>query len=123
MIVQKQRIMKNVMLIILVLFIISCQKEDLSYTGNVNFSFVNTGRTSIDEIQPQIFIIENQNIPLSDILTLNSKGETESIELNYGNYYLSYRVEYGENAYYIKTKAFQVKANKTINVSVDFNKD
>jgi hypothetical protein len=115
--------MRSIIFIILTLTIISCQKEVLSYTGNVSFSFINTGRTNLDEIHPQIFIIENLNTPLTDILKLNSKGETESIELNYGDYYLSYRVKYADNAYYEKNRVFQVKVDKTSNVIVDFNKD
>jgi len=115
--------MRKILFLLLALTAISCQKEDLSYTGNVRFSFINTGRTNYDEIHPQIFVIENLDTPLTDILPVNSDGETESIELIYGSYYLSYRSKFAENHYYIKGKVFQVKVNKTTNIIVDFEKD
>jgi hypothetical protein len=115
--------MKRFFFLIITLMLISCQKESLSLTGTVQINFINLGITKYTEIEPQIFIIENVKMPLLDILHVNSKGETEKIELNYGDYYLTYRIMASDNSYSYRSKIFQVKAGQVSNLIVDFTKE
>jgi len=113
----------KVLLLILSLCLYSCLKDTNSVTGTVKISFINTGNTNYSNIQPQIFIPENLEIPLIDVITLNSTGETENIELNYGNYCLRCKIQNPTSIYYLKNRIFQVKPDKETNLIIDFNKE
>jgi len=114
--------MRKIIFILALLCVISCKKE-LSLTGVAKFSFVNIGKTSYNNIHPRIFIYENGYTPLVDNITVNLKGETSGVELNFGNYYIDYRIYDSDNSYHLMSKKFQVQVNKTTHLVIDYDKE
>lgn len=113
--------MKKLLIALTVFLLLSCQKNEISLTGTLRVKFSNSENTPYYEIKPKLFLTDNSEIPLKTF-TLNSKGETEKMELICGNYIFQYENRLS-SSYYIKSKLIQIKPGENVYLVIDYKND
>ncbi|UXE67209.1 MAG: hypothetical protein KA713_09190 [Chryseotalea sp. WA131a] len=108
--------MRPLLITLIFVGLLGCQKDQLTFTGRLNVTFTNSSELTLGS---KIYELSNLNYPLFENLAADSKGNL-TIELNYGNYLIEYfRHDDLNGGNFSQRRAFQITPDKTTNLTIN----
>ena len=110
--------MKRLLIVLGIILFISCQKNEIDFTGDLVVKFRNPEYLS-PSFLPEIYTTENSYYPLIENIKVDENGILKISDLNYGNYFIKYTKHFGNGSNYGYQKIFQIRAGNVTEMIIE----